>query len=257
MQLSGRRAFITGTSAGIGRTIAVRFAEEGAEIIAVDVEAGENEKTEALIHARGGRCTTITADVSVEDDVIAAFRRAGDVDLLVNNAASAAGDDRIPELSGDAWDKVLAVCLKSVFLCTREALISMRLKRRGVIINVSSVNALVGINLAAYTAAKGGILAFTRLTAAHHAAEGIRANAICPGTIISESSERYYREHRELEAELKALYPGGSFGKVEDIASCAVFLASDASSFINGAEIPVDGGLLATRPLKSLLPITK
>lgn len=257
MQLSGRRAVITGTASGIGRAIAVRFAEEGAEIIAVDVDARENENTETLIHAVGGQCTAITADVSIEADVVAAFSRAGDVDILVNNAASAAGDDRIPELSGGAWDKVLAVCLKSVFLCTREALISMRLRRRGVIVNVSSVNALVGINLAAYTTAKGGILALTRLTAAHHAAEGIRANAICPGTILSESSERYYKEHQELEAELKALYPGRTFGKVEDIASCAVFLASDASNFINGAEVPVDGGLLATRPLKSLSPIKK
>ena len=257
MQLSGRRAFITGTAAGIGRAIALRFAKEGAEIFAVDVDAGENEKTEALIQAAGGLCTAITADVSIEADVVAVFTRAGDVDILVNNAASAAGDDRIPGLSGDAWDRVLAVCLKSVFLCTREALVSMRRNRRGVIVNVSSVNALAGINLAAYSAAKGGILALTRLTAAHHASEGIRANAICPGTILSESSERYYEEHQDLEAELKALYPGGDFGNVEDVASCAVFLASDASSFINGAEVPVDGGLLATRPLKSLAPIKK
>lgn len=257
MQLSGRKAFVTGTAAGIGRAIALLLAEEGAEIIAVDVDENENEKTKALICARGGQCTPITADVSIEEDVVAAFSRAGHVDILINNAASAAGDDRIPELSGDAWDKVLAICLKSVFLCTREALVSMRLKRRGVIVNVSSVNALAGINLAAYTAAKGGILAFTRLTAAHHASEGIRANAICPGTILSDTSKRYYEEHRDLEAELKALYPGGCFGEVEDIASCALFLASDASSFINGAEIPVDGGLLATRPLKWLSPTRK
>ena len=257
MQLSGRRALITGTASGIGQAIALLFAKEGAEIIAVDVNAQENEKTRSLIAAAGGQCTAITADVSIEADVVAAFKSAGTVDILVNNAASAMGDKRIPELSADAWDRVLAICLKSVFLCTREALISMRLKRRGVIVNVSSVNALAGINLAAYTAAKGGVLAFTRLTAAHHASEGIRANAICPGTILSESSGRYYQEHPELEAELKALYPGQSFGKVEDVASCVLFLASDASTFINGAEVPVDGGLLATRPLKSLSSITE
>ena len=257
MQLSGHRAFITGAAAGIGQATAILFAKEGAEVFAVDVNPDENEKTAALICAQGGRCTPLTVDVSVEADVVTAFRRAGNVDILVNNAASAMGDTRIPELSGDDWDRVLAICLKSVFLCTREALISMRQKRRGVIVNVSSVNALAGINLAAYTAAKGGVLAFTRLTAAHHASEGIRANAICPGTIWSESSARYYKEHQELEAELRALYPDQNFGKVEDVASCALFLASDASSFINGIEVPVDGGLLATRPLKSLSPITK
>ena len=254
MLLQGRRALITGAAAGIGRAIALRFADAGAEVVVLDTDAEENERTAGLIAANGGHCTAIQCNVSAEQEVITAFERAGAVDVLVNNAASAIGDARIPELSGDAWDSVLAVCLKSVFLCTREALVSMRRQRRGAIVNISSVNALTGINLAAYSAAKGGVLAFTRLTAAQHALDGIRANAICPGTILSESSSRYYEQNPQLAQELRSMYPGRDFGTVEDIAECALFLASDASTFINGVELPVDGGLLATRPLWSLEP---
>lgn len=193
-------------------------------------------------------------DLSSEADVVDAFRSAGAVDVLVNNAASAQGDGRLTELSGDNWDRVLAICLKSVFLCTREALKSMLPKRAGSIVNLSSVNALAGVNLAAYTAAKGGILSLTRLTAAHYASQGIRANAICPGTIMSESSEQFYRQHPDIEADLRTLYPAGVFGKLQDIAECALFLASDEASFVNGIALPVDGGMLATRPLPSLIP---
>jgi 3-oxoacyl-[acyl-carrier protein] reductase len=252
MRLKGRRALITGTATGIGRAIAQRFASEGAEIVAVDRDERGNQQTAVLIHNQGGCCTALTADVSVEDDVVRAFRQAGVLDILVNNAASVEGDGRIADLSGQAWDKVLAVCLKSVFLCTREALVSMVPKKSGSIINLSSVNAIVGINLAAYTAAKGGIISLTKLTAAHYAADGIRTNAICPGTILSESSAAHYAQHPEIEAELRTLYPAGEFGNVEDVAACALFLASDEAAFINGVALPVDGGLTATRPLAVL-----
>jgi len=178
----------------------------------------------------------------------------GGVDILVNNAASAQGDGHLTELSGENWDRVLTVCLKSVFLCTREALKSMLPKKAGSIINLSSVNALVGVNLAAYSAAKGGILSLTRLTAAHHAAQGIRANAICPGTIMSESSEQFYNQHPDIGTGLRTLYPAGEFGTVQDVAACALFLASNEAAFINGIMLPVDGGLLATRSLPSLTP---
>lgn len=252
MLLQERRAVITGAAAGIGRAIALRFAKAGAELVLLDIDAEQNERTAKLVVANGSRCTAIPCNVGSEQEVVAAFERAGPVDVLVNNAGSAVGDARIPELSGDRWDMVQAVCLKSVFLCTREALVWMRRQGRGAIVNISSVNALAGINLAAYSAAKGGVLAFTRLTAAQHALEGIRANAICPGTILSESSSRYYEQNPRLEQELRSMYPDRSFGTVEDVAECALFLASDASRFINGVELPVDGGLLATRALWSL-----
>jgi 3-oxoacyl-[acyl-carrier protein] reductase len=252
MRLAKRRALITGTATGIGREIGQRFAAEGAEIIAVDWDDEGNRQTADLIRSKGGSCVALKADVSSEADVVSIFHQAGPIDILVNNAASAQGDGRIAELSGDAWDRVIAICLRSVFLCTREALKLMIPRSAGSIVNLSSVNALAGINLAAYTAAKGGIISLTRLTASHYAADGIRANAICPGTILSESSALFYGQHSEIEADLLALYPAAAFGKMQDVASCALFLASDESAFINGATIPVDGGLSATRPLAHL-----
>jgi NAD(P)-dependent dehydrogenase (short-subunit alcohol dehydrogenase family) len=254
MRLQGRRTLVTGAATGIGREIARRFAMEGAHVIAVDWDPEGNRETAALIASDGGSCEALVVDVGSEADVIDAFRSAGVLDVLVNNAASVQGDGRLTELSGENWDRVLTICLKSVFLCTREALKSMLPKRAGSIVNLSSVNALAGVNLAAYSAAKGGILSLTRLTAAHYASQGIRANAICPGTIMSESSEQFYGEHPDIEADLRTLYPAGEFGKVQDIADCALFLASDEASFINGITLPVDGGMLATRPLSSLTP---
>jgi 3-oxoacyl-[acyl-carrier protein] reductase len=254
MTLDGKKALITGTATGIGREIALRFALSGADIVGVDWDDKNNRDTVDLIRGKGGSCLAMAADVSAEADVVKVFASAGDIDVLVNNAASVEGDDYLKELSGENWDRVLAICLKSVFLCTREALKSMVRCRRGSIVNLSSVNALMGINLAAYTAAKGGILSLTRLTASHYARYGIRANAICPGTITSESSELYYQKHEELGNQLRSLYPGGEFGKVQDVAACALFLASDMASFINGAVLPVDGALTAAHRIPGLTP---
>lgn len=252
MRLQRKRALITGTATGIGREIARCFAAEGADIVAVDWDTEGNAATAILVTAAGGKCQSLRADVSREKDVVELFRAVGPIDILVNNAASAQGDGMLTELSGENWDKILAICLKSVFLCSREALKGMVQQRAGCIVNLSSVNALAGINLTAYSAAKGGILSLTQLTASHYAAYGIRANAICPGTIMSESSQQFYSLYPHIEAGLRALYPAGEFGKVQDIASCALFLASDDAAFINGVALPVDGGLLATRSVPAL-----
>ncbi len=254
MRLTGRRALITGTGTGIGREIARVFAAEGAHVVCVDWNAKSNEETASLIAAEGGSSEAFAADVSSESDVVRVFAAAGPVDILINNAASVEGDGSLLDLSGEAWDRVLAICLKSVFLCSREALKSMVGKRSGCIVNLSSVNALTGINLSAYTAAKGGIVSLTRLLAAHYGPFGIRTNAICPGTILSESSELFYAEHPEITQELQALYPGGKFGKVRDVASCALFLVSDDAAFINGVALPVDGALSAVHRIPSITP---
>lgn len=254
MTLKGKKALVTGTATGIGREIALRFAASGAEIVAVDWDDKNNQNTLAHIQSEGGTGQAFTADVSAEADVMRVFAAIGDIDVLVNNAASVQGDGFLKELSGENWDRVLAICLKSVFLCTREALKKMVPRKSGSIVNLSSANALMGINLAAYTAAKGGILSLTRLTAAHYARYGIRANVICPGTISSESSELFYQENPELGSQLRSLYPGGKFGRMQDVAACALFLASDDAAFINGAVIPVDGALTASHRIPNLNP---
>jgi 3-oxoacyl-[acyl-carrier protein] reductase len=257
MRLRGRRALITGTATGIGREIAGLFAREGADVLGLDWDDAGNVETASIINNTGGAFQPIRCDVSNALDVGAAFKTAGEVDILVNNAASAKGDGPLTEVSEDTWDRVLDICLKSMYLCTREALHSMLRKRSGAIVSLSSVNALSGINLSAYTAAKGGMLSLTRLIAAHYGPYGIRANAICPGTILSETSDAYYNQHPEIKAELTALYPAGKFGTVGDVAAAALYLACDDSAFINGTTLTVDGGLSAVHRVSVATPKLK
>jgi 3-oxoacyl-[acyl-carrier protein] reductase len=252
--LAGRRALVTGAAQGIGREIARRFAAEGAQVAAVDIDGPANEEIAAEIRAAGGSCQAIKADVADAEQVRRAAAAAGAVDILVNNAASVQGDGRLHEIGEAVWDRLLAVCLKSVYLFSREVLPGMMRRRDGVIVSLSSVNALAGIHLAAYTAAKGGIVSLTRLMARQYGGYGIRVNAICPGTILTESSRAAYDAAPRLRDELRALYPAGRFGEPADIAACALFLASPESRFINGAALVVDGGMTAMYRLASLDP---
>jgi NAD(P)-dependent dehydrogenase (short-subunit alcohol dehydrogenase family) len=252
MQLTGKTALVTGGAAGIGQEIVRRLAAEGARVVSLDWNGRANEETAAAVCASGGDCIAVQGDVSVASDVQRAFDIAGAVGILVNNAAYSQGDGFLLDIEEDVWDKILAVCLKSVYLCSKAALSAMVERKSGSIINISSVNALAGIHLAAYTAAKGGIISLTRVLAAQYGPYGIRVNTICPGTILSESSRVYYEARPEVTADLTALYPGGAFGATGDIASAVLFLASDQASFINGTAIPIDGGLSAVRQLPSI-----
>lgn len=242
--LKGKTAVVTGGAAGIGEEIVRRLAEEGARVINMDWAENSSEDT--------GICETIRGDVSSAADVKRVFDAAGPVDILVNNAAFSKGDGFLLDVSEEIWDRTLSVCLKGVFLCSQAALRSMVEKRAGAIVNISSVNALTGIHLAAYTAAKGGIISLTRVLAAQYGRYGVRINTICPGTILSESSRLHYDAHPEVTADLKALYPAGAFGSTADIASAVLFLVSDQASFINGATLAIDGGLSAVHSLPSL-----
>jgi 3-oxoacyl-[acyl-carrier protein] reductase len=244
-QLDGKTALITGGGNGIGREIALSFAAEGARVITLDTDEKGNARTARKIHEAGGLCEAIIGDVSSAADVERAFAQAGAVDILVNNAAVWAGDGLLHEVREQDWDRILAVSLKGVFLCTRAALAGMIERRRGAIVNIASVNALAGIHLVAYTAAKGGVVSLTRLLAVQYGRHGIRVNAICPGTIATESTLKYYEDHPDQQAALQALYPGGEFGSPADVARCALFLASDQAKFINGSIVALDGGLTA------------
>lgn len=252
--LSGKQALVTGAGSGIGREMAVRFAAEGADIVAVDVDECGNDETATRIRQAGGRCEPITADVSAASQVHTALAGAGDLDIVVNNTAIWTGDGLLHEVSEEAWDRIAAVTLKSVYLVCREALRGMMARRKGSIINIGSINALTGIHLAAYTAAKGGMISLTRLMALQYGRYGIRTNAICPGTILSDSSAAFYAEHPALEAELRQLVPSGTLGRPGDVVECALFLASDRSRFVNGAVLVADGGASAAHRLMSLYP---
>ncbi len=249
-ELSGKNVLVTGTAQGIGRAIAIRFAAEGAHVSGLDLDSVLNRETAALA---GERFTALSGDVAVAADVAAAVEQCGPVDILINNAATVAGDGLLHGVTEQAWDRVSNVCLKSVFLCTKAVLPGMMKRRSGIIISLSSINALTGIHLAAYTAAKGGILSLTRLLAQQYGGYGIRANAICPGTIMTETSRAAYEAAPQLRDELYAMYPGGQFGVPGDIADCALWLSGSGSRFVNGTAIVVDGGMSAVHRLPSLL----
>jgi 3-oxoacyl-[acyl-carrier protein] reductase len=252
MQLAGKTAVVTGGGAGIGSDIVRQLAVEGARVISVDWNEEDNCQVAASVRATGGQCEARTADVSSSTDVKRIFEGIGPVDILVNNAAFSKGDGFLLDISEQIWDQMLAICLKSAFLCTQAALSSMVERRAGAIVNISSVNALSGIHLAAYSAAKGGVLSLTKVLTAQYGRYGIRINAICPGTILSQSSRIYYEANPEVTTELKALYPAEKFGSTSDIASAVLFLVSEQASFINGAVLAVDGGLSAVHQLPSL-----
>jgi 3-oxoacyl-[acyl-carrier protein] reductase len=241
--LLDRVAYVTGAGAGIGRAIACRFAEEGADIAAVDINGPAAEETAAFVRALGRRAEAIRADVARPRDVEAAAEQAlaafGRIDVLVNNAGITR-DATIPEMSEGDWDLVIDVHLKGTFLCTRAIAPRMRDARRGSIVNMSSVSGKIGnIGQANYSSAKAAMVALTKVTAREFAPYGVRANAIQPGLISTPPTlERGEEKLREGAAGT----PLGRIGTPDEVASVALFLASDMASFVTGAVIEVTGG---------------
>ncbi len=206
----------------------------------------------AQVAARlGDTCTSFTADVSLSADVAELTKRTlekfGALHVLVNNAAAYEGDGTLLAVSEEIWDNVMAVNLKGPWLCMRHAVPAMRAAGGGSIVNIGSVNGSFGLNLTAYSASKGGLAALTRIAAVELGADNIRVNTICPGTIMTPNSVKVYADRPGLEEAVTAMYPIGHLGGIEDIAHCAVYLASQESKFITGATIAVDGGLTAGR----------
>ena len=250
-RLKGKPAIVTGSATGIGKATAILFAQEGARVVVSDVdEPGGREVVNAITGA-GGEAIFVPADVSRAEDVErlveTAVRTFGRLDVLVNNAAAYLGDGGLLSVPDETWDRIIAVNLKGTYLCCKFAIAKMVESGGGSIVNLSSVNALMGLSLTAYTASKGGVQALTRLLAIEFAPKGIRMNSICPGTIMTENSIAIYAERPELEERITKMHPVGRLGKPADVAECAVYLASDESSFVTGAALIVDGGLMAGR----------
>ena len=275
MRLQDRIALVTGGGSGIGRAIALRFAEEGARVVVNDVTTERAQATVAAIAARaeGPRGHAIGADVADSGQVRRMFaevdRELSGLDILVNNAGiaeTAAGDrerisakaearvgelmsgqpvtthwDVTQDMSDEAWHRMIGVHLDGTFFCTREALRLMARRNRGAIINMSSVAALMGLDATPhYSAAKGGILAFTRAVAQDVASRGIRVNAICPGYIDTPMTAP---ASPLMKAVTLGRTPLGRFGEADEVARTALFLASDDSSFYTGQWLSPNGGL--------------
>ncbi|MCC6792468.1 MAG: SDR family oxidoreductase [Thermomicrobiales bacterium] len=248
MRLADRVAVVTGGGSGIGRAISLLFASEGATVIAADLVPERAEETAALIAAAGGTALGVQVDVSkadlVERMIAAATGAYGQVDILVNNAGLSVGNT-ILDFDEAAWDLNLDVVLKSIYLCSRAVVPGMQARKRGVILNVSSVNGLTAVGESAYSAAKAGMINLTQNMALHFGKDGIRVNCVAPGTIRTPIwGPRVERDPQVFE-KIAKWYPLGRVGEPEDIAEAALFLCSDAASWITGVTLPVDGGLTA------------
>jgi NAD(P)-dependent dehydrogenase (short-subunit alcohol dehydrogenase family) len=250
-RLDGKVALITGAASGIGAVAARLFAGEGARVVVADVSDDAGRATIEEIEATGGQAAYVHADVSSADDARAmvafAMERFGSLDVLHNNAGVfPAADGSVTDTDEDVWDLVMRINLKGVFLGCRFGIPAMLQGGGGSIVNVASFVALMGAATPqiAYTSSKGGVLAMTREIAVEFARSGIRANALCPGPIETPLLAELLADPARRQRRLVHI-PIGRFGRPEEIANAALFLASDESSFMTGAALVVDGGITA------------
>ena len=245
-KLQDKIAIITGASRGIGQAIAVEFAREGAKLVLSATTIDNLKETESAIKLAGCQNYILTqANVSVGDEVSEVVKKAldtyGKVDILVNNAGTTK-DNLLALMPEKDWDDVLSTNLKSVFLFTKACIKPMVRQRSGNIINVSSVVGITGNpGQANYAASKAGVIAFTKSTAREVAKRNIRCNAIAPGFIKTRMTDKLAAEHQQKVIEN---IPLGRMGEPKEIADAAVFLASDASRYMTGQTLVVDGGLV-------------
>ena len=244
MQLTGKIALVTGAGRGIGRAIVERFAQEGADVALCGRTPTTLEAVAAQVRAAGRQALPLTVDVTqaaaVEGLVQTVLDKFGRLDILVNNAG-VTRDALLIRMKDADWDEVLAVNLKGTFLCTRAVARVMMRQRSGRIINLASIVGLMGnagqIN---YAASKAGILGLTKSVAKELAGRGVTVNAIAPGLIETEMTRKL---SDEVKAHWRGLIPFQTFGQPEDVASAAVFLASEGARYITGHVLTVDGGL--------------
>jgi NAD(P)-dependent dehydrogenase (short-subunit alcohol dehydrogenase family) len=255
--LEGRVALVTGASSGIGQATAAVLAAAGARVVVADVNRAAGEATAQTIGDQGGEAVFLACDVAEAAQVQAVVQetvaRFGGLDILVNNAGLSGGASLLHELDLDSWERVMAVNLRGPFLCAKYALPPLMV-RGGVIVNVASTYGLIGAPLApAYCASKGGVVNLTRQLAVDYGPRGVRVNAVCPGYVdtdmgggrarLGPAGQAAANARREAAA---ARQPLGRQAHVDEIARVIAFLASDASSFMTGSVVTVDGGCTTT-----------
>ncbi len=251
-RLSNKVAIVTGAAIGIGKVAALLFAREGAKVVVVDINERLGQQVVEAIQSAGGEAIFVQTDLTQAEDVRRLVERTRQtyqhLDVLYNNAGIN-HFARIADTEEADWDRVLDTNVKSVYLTAKFAIPLMKASGGGVIINTASAAALVGLrNLAAYTASKGAVLALTRNIALDYAADKIRCVALCPGVTATEMTERVIQSDPDpvaARARFDRVIPRGSIAQPEEIARVALFLASDDSSYVTGAAIPVDGGYTA------------
>ena len=249
MKLQNKVAIVTGSGRGIGRAIALRFAEEGASVVVNSVHRENSDSVKNEIESRGGKAISVPCDISKAGSVDELFERTkqeyGGLDILVNNAGINIVKPAMEMPEAD-WDTILSINLRSIFVCSKAAAALMIPKRSGRIMNISSI---VGINpfpnRAPYATSKAGVIMLTRELATEWAKHNITVNAIAPGFILTDMLKNRISEGAISGDAILKRVPLGRFGVVEDIAHSAFFLAGEESSYITGHCLTVDGGYTA------------
>jgi NAD(P)-dependent dehydrogenase (short-subunit alcohol dehydrogenase family) len=250
MRLAGKNAIVTGSGNGIGRAIALRFASEGANVTVAELEEDSGKETVELVTRAGGNAVYSQTDTSESSSVKATVKNAvtryGDVDLLVNNAAAFVFG-KVEDVTPEHWAKVFGVNVIGYANCVREVLPSMRNQNGGVIVNIASISSFIAQpEFVPYNASKGAVMQLTRCLAMDLAADNIRVNAVCPGSIKTRATDQHI-ESLGLDPEESYIEFGKDslmkrMGNPDEIASGVLFLASDDASFMTGAQVVIDGG---------------
>ena len=255
-RLDNKIALVTGAGSGIGKAIALLYAQQGAQVMIADIQEEAAAQVAAEINIQGGRGFPLYLDVSQEEQVRQVFASLietyGRLDILVNNAGiSHIGN--ILETSADDWDRLMAVNARGVFLCAKHSLLHMlaQLPQGGVIVNIASVAGMIAVeNRFCYGASKGAVLSMTRSIAIDFVTQGIRCNAICPGTVQTPFVDGYLARNfagreEEIRQQLHARQPMGRMGMPSEIAAAALYLAADEAAFVTGSALVIDGGWTA------------
>lgn len=249
-QLSGKVALVTGAGSGIGRATALAFARQGAKVVIADVAADAGEETAALARAENTDALFVRTDVSQRADVEALVQAAvdqyGRLDYAHNNAGIPGPQALLADYGEETWDQVIATNLKGIWLCMKYEIQQMLRQGGGAIVNTSSVAGLRGSQgVSAYVASKHGIIGLTRAAALEYARDGIRINAIAPGTIQTPMLDRFTGGDELTLEQFAKSEPVGRLGSPDEVAQAVLWLCSDSASFVTGATIAVDGGRLA------------
>jgi|WetSurMetagenome_2_1015567.scaffolds.fasta_scaffold239435_1 NAD(P)-dependent dehydrogenase (short-subunit alcohol dehydrogenase family) len=247
VRFQNKICLVTGAGSGIGKTTALKFAKEGAILALADLNPQSGILTANEINKHGGNAIFVQTDVSKANEVAALVKTTidtfGRLDIAVNNAGIGHKPSLIHEIEEEAFDRVISVDLKGVWLCLKYELPQMVKQKFGRIVNISSIGGIIGAKgLAAYSAAKGGVNQLTRVTALEYASYGIRTNAVCPAVTMTPLTEDTLRNDPEQFKEMTALQPLGRLAQPEEMADVALWLCSDESSYVNGVCLPVDGG---------------